>query len=147
MRTPAFTYCSSFSSRHLPVLAVYCRLPLFLYGDRGLFFTPVVPAVVPEGKLEDIFPVPVVQLGLDATRSAEWVVEDGELKSYTAWKKENREERGQTGEGGDVAQMLGARGRLTAVSSGVRLCARVHAVRLWKRDFQSEWSRASIPLH
>lgn len=52
------------------MLAVYCRLPLFLYGDRGLFFTPVAPAAVPEGKLEDIFPVLVVQLGSDATRSA-----------------------------------------------------------------------------
>lgn len=41
---------------HSPVLAVYCRLPLFLKGDKGLFLAPVPPAVFPEVRLEDMFP-------------------------------------------------------------------------------------------
>lgn len=41
---------------HSPVLAVYCRLPLFLKGDKGLFLAPVPPAEFPEVRLEDMFP-------------------------------------------------------------------------------------------
>lgn len=40
---------------HSPVLAVYCRLPLFLKGDKGLFLAPVPPAEFPEVRLEDMF--------------------------------------------------------------------------------------------
>lgn len=41
---------------HSPMLAVYCRLPLFLKGDKGLFLAPVPPAEFPEVRLEDMFP-------------------------------------------------------------------------------------------
>lgn len=36
------------------MLAVYCRLPRFLKGDKGLFLAPVPPAEFPEGRLEDM---------------------------------------------------------------------------------------------
>lgn len=41
-------------SLHSPVLAVYCRLPRFLKGERGLL---LAAAVVPGCMLEDMFPV------------------------------------------------------------------------------------------
>lgn len=127
---------------HSPVLAVYCRLPLFLKGDKGLFLAPVPPAEFPEVRLEDMFP------GLAGSN---W-----EKKSWVSqscgWRSGDKRhsERGQERRPG-----TDRRGRMEHRCWEFKGVGASQGVRVWvcvdvSRDFQSGWCSVglrSIPLH
>lgn len=68
------------------MLAVYWRLPRFLKGERGLFLAAVA---VPGGRVEDMFPGCVVQLGSERQRE----LSESELRRTERRRSTEREER------------------------------------------------------